>query len=279
MSKMHGIVMIDGKLTAAPKAALPLTSAGLLYGSGAFTTLRVLDEKLFGWLFHRARLQHSLEVLGFKAPASHWQPDILRLVEANRVKSAQVRLAILEGEGDLWTLSKARRAKAHVVIFSKPLALPKSPARVGLSRWPLHAGSPLAGLKLGAYVEPWQSLGEARSSGWQEAIRLNEHSQIAGGCRCALLWTSPAGIHAPADSCGGVPSSTLAWAEAYLARSGRRVSRKAYSVRALLACRELLLLSAGVGVRSVSTLLGRSLPGDGGPLAQELQEAYAANSV
>jgi branched-chain amino acid aminotransferase len=250
-----------------------------LYGSGAFTTLRVVDEKIFGWLFHRARLQRSLEILGFKAPASHWQADILRLLKANRVNTAQVRLAILEGEGDLWIAGKARRAQPQVVIFSKPLAPAKGPARVGLSRWPVHAGSPLAGLKLGAYVEPWLSLGEARSSGWQEAIRLNEHSQIAGGCRSALLWTSPAGIHAPADSCGGVPSSTLAWAEAYLARSGRRVSRKAYSVRALLACRELLLLSAGVGVRSVSALFGRSLPGDAGPLARELQKAYPANSV
>ncbi len=277
---MHPLVSVDGKILDVSEASMPITAAGALYGSGVFTTLRLINGAPFQWNLHAARLVDGARALSLPGaegldPGS-WLADLKALAHANAAPTSQSRIAIVEGEGDLWFAGQARDSRPHTVIFTKPLAPPKGAASVGLSDWPIHSGARLRGHKLLSYVEPWQALGEARLQGFHEAVRLNERGEVTGGCRCALLWEIDGSLRTTSEQCGGVRSTTLAWARQHLETSGRELISGAYGVEEIDHARELLLLSAGVGVRSVSSFRGRTLPGDSGDLAGELRAAYRA---
>lgn len=279
---MHPMVSVDGQILPAAQARLPIAAAGTLYGSGVFTTLRLTHGVAFQWDLHVARLLAGIRALNLpgagELDTATWLADLNALATANEASTSQSRIAIVEGEGDLWFAGHARDSRPHTLIFTRPLAPPKAGAAAGLSSWQVHSGARLRGHKLLSYVEPWHALGDAREQGFHEAVRLNERGEVACGCRCALLWEIDGSLRTASEGCGGVRSTTLAWAREHLESTGRELVSGAYGAVELDHARELLLLSAGVGVRSVSSFRGRTLPGDSGELAGELRAAYMAAS-
>lgn len=63
---MDGIAYVDGTVTSLSEARVPLMDRGYLLGDGVFETMRVSNGIVFRRDDHTARLQHGLEVLGFK---------------------------------------------------------------------------------------------------------------------------------------------------------------------------------------------------------------------
>ena len=272
---MWELIWLDGGILPLGQAGIPLTAAGALYGSGAFTTLPFVGGRGFQWARHLARLTAGLEALGI-VPAGglgNLESGLKELAAANRTDCGLARIALVEGQGDLWK-SEGPAPRLHCLMFMKPLPAPRVPARLGVSNWPVFSLSRLRGHKLVNYAEPWHALAEAQRHGDHEAVRLDERGRISGGCRSALLWRAGGELWHPSPECGGVRSTTLAWAVETLAHEGRAVGAAEAAVSDLQRADEILLLSAGVGVRSVCEFQARQLPADTGELAEYLALRY-----
>src|SRR5689334_21633913 len=135
---MDRLVYHNDRIVDVSDANIAPTLAGLLYGWGLFTTLRIYDGRVFAFEHHWERLLKSSEKarvpLGITAEVM--KRGLRDLVAANAVKQGRARITILKGEAGSWRGGAAR--EAEVLIFTAndatrqpaPMAFTLSPYRV-----------------------------------------------------------------------------------------------------------------------------------------------------
>ncbi|MBI5836594.1 MAG: aminotransferase class IV [Candidatus Eisenbacteria bacterium] len=303
------LVHLDGRVVPMAEARVPPTSAGFLCGAGTFTTARLVAGRLWQWPLHRLRLEAGCAALGFDPRATRvesLEAETRALAEAaGAPPDALARIQLFEGAGPLWPepaapgsasnaathpgerpIGPGGRSTAahgpadhpdrpvHRLILLRPAPAPRPPARVGFSDWRVFSNAPLRGLKLLSYAEPWRAMEAARANGFDEAIRANERGEVAGACRAGVLWSRDGEVFGPDSSCGGLESTTRAWAIGKLQARGRKVTLGAFPVSEVAGAEELILFSAGVGAWSAAEFQSRPLAGEGGRVATDLGKAF-----
>jgi branched-subunit amino acid aminotransferase/4-amino-4-deoxychorismate lyase len=188
------------------------TSQAALYGRGVFTTIRIIDGEPFLWEKHWRRLEHDAERLGIDlSPYSEYMirrgldesiPDDQRsILQKARISFMDERPA------PLWTSSQPP-VPTSVSILLAPLGEVPRPFRIGISSHRINSTSPIAGLKTCNYLEQTMSLDAARSRGFNEAIRLNEHGHITSACVANVFWLIRDQLFTPALLTGCLRGTT-----------------------------------------------------------------------
>src|SRR4029077_16107611 len=97
---MHAFIFQNDRIVDAGEAKIAPTAAGLLYGWGVFTTLRIYDGKPFAFDRHWKRLMNQVE--NARVPGA---PDLKqarraidKLIAANKVEQGRARLTLLKGD-------------------------------------------------------------------------------------------------------------------------------------------------------------------------------------
>src|ERR1044072_6593321 len=100
------------------EAVVAPTIAGLLYGWGVFTTLRVYNGKVFAFNYRWERLLRHSENERVSVPldAEKAKRALNDLIAANLVEQGRALFTILKGEAGFWRGASAR--DADVVVFT-----------------------------------------------------------------------------------------------------------------------------------------------------------------
>jgi branched-chain amino acid aminotransferase len=215
---------VDGFEVPASSAQLPVTDRGLMYGHGAFEVLRAeLGVALFASR-HLARLQRSLEAIGFAAQADSVvaaaKEDLDAAVRAWGREGAYVRLVVTAGSGDMGLSADIRRPTRIVVM--KPLPpRPGSPLRVvSLPHETFAAPGCLREHKVLPWLSQCLALAEARRKGADDGLLVAEGRWATEGVSSNLfvyddgvLRTPPLGGILPGITRGLVleSASELGW--------------------------------------------------------------------
>ncbi len=274
---MPGLIHLDGRVVTSARAALGAAGRGVLHGLGAFTTLRVCGGRGFQMTAHMERLEATLEALRIPAPAAvlgeYFVAALAELSRATGLRDGVARCSVHAGSGPPWGAAQPSGSASveQKLVLLRPVD-PEEPALLlGDSSWPLDSRSPLCGHKSLSYAEPVAALAQARTQGLGEAVRRNERGEVAGACQAALAWVRDGRLEAPPRIAGGVRSTTLQWLESC---AGGGLQRIALPARDLVQAEEILVLSAGRGIRAVVGYRGRELPGTAGAWFQRVKEAY-----
>ena len=116
-------VYINGKITPLKKAKISVLDRGLLYGDGAFETMRSYKGNILGLNEHLCRLFRTLKKLGIKTSASKNQikSKLFNLIKKNNLdsKDAYIKILVTRGasEGLPGTLKKR---STSLVIYAMP---------------------------------------------------------------------------------------------------------------------------------------------------------------
>src|SRR5947208_2595112 len=115
-------MILNGELVQEEHARIPVMDHGLLYGVGAFETLRLYGGHPFLLADHIDRLNRGLVRMGVRIPHSlgDWMGQIEQLAEACGLRDASVRLAVTggaEGPG----LTALTYEHPNSFIFMRPL--------------------------------------------------------------------------------------------------------------------------------------------------------------
>src|SRR5262245_19629068 len=101
---MRIFVNINGTITTADKATIPILDHGFLFGDNVYEAFRTYDRKVFLFSRHFRRLQHSARGIHLEIP---WAPERIRAEIARTIETAaypgesKVRLIVTRGVGDL----------------------------------------------------------------------------------------------------------------------------------------------------------------------------------
>jgi len=123
---MQGVCYVNGVITAADSAVVPVYDHGFLYGEGVYETLRTYGRAPFLFAEHMARLRRSAGMIALPVPISDeaMAAEIAKTIDACPRTGAEnelyIRILLTRGVGEL-TYNPTATPKPTLVIITKPL--------------------------------------------------------------------------------------------------------------------------------------------------------------
>jgi branched-subunit amino acid aminotransferase/4-amino-4-deoxychorismate lyase len=185
-------------------------SSAALYDKGVFTTIAIVDGAPFLWDKHWRRLSmHAakLEIDISDYTESEVFEELTQRIKGIDLKEGRARITFSdESDSEVWshcgeTKTGLSIIKADRRPLSNEFSLTISPHRINTT-------SPLAGIKSCNYLEHLLAHKEARSRGFDEAIRLNESGEIVSACMANIFWLRDGKLYTPSLKTGCLAGTT-----------------------------------------------------------------------
>ena len=137
---MRGAVYVNGRITPASEAVVPVYDHGFVYGEGVYETLRTYNKVPFLFDRHVRRLRQSAGHIGLDVPfddatLSGWIDDtVAAAARADGASSDEwyIRILLTRGVGELSYDVKATPAPSLVIIVKPNEEPPERMAREGI---------------------------------------------------------------------------------------------------------------------------------------------------
>jgi branched-subunit amino acid aminotransferase/4-amino-4-deoxychorismate lyase len=251
---MHRLIYHNDQLIDVAESRISPTSAGLLYGWGVFTNLRIYNGKAFAFDRHwnrlvahaeRARVPVALDVKKAKRALD-------RLIAANKVEQGRARITLLKGDTGSWRSEVARNSEL-LIFTSEEASTVRQDLTLTLSPYRLLSTAVLAGIKQTAMLENLFALEEARSRNFSEAVLLNERGEIVSATAANIFWVIGDEVFTPSISTGCVSGITRHFIHEIAVRWKLHIVEGSFPVQRLLVAREVFLTSTAREVSIVSS--------------------------
>jgi branched-chain amino acid aminotransferase len=251
---MHRLIYHNDQIIDAADTRIAPTSAGLLYGWGVFTTLRIYDGKAFAFDRHWKRLVLHAEkaripvVLDLK----HVRRAIDKLISANSVEHGRARLTLLKGDAGSWRTDPGPETEFLIFTSSEVQRVPGDLA-LTLSPYRILSTALLAGVKQTAMLENLFALEEARARGFNEAVLLNERGEIVSAAAANIFWVQGDEVFTPSLATGCVAGITRHFIRQLTTRWKLHLVEGSFPIQRLLDAREVFLTSTAREITIVSS--------------------------
>lgn len=240
-----------------------LPSSAFLYGKGVFTTIAIYDGQPFLLEKHWRRLFSNAAKVGIDVSEYSEQSvenELAELIRKNEVTNGRARITFLdESPSELWG-GYGENKTSLSILTGERREIPKN-FKLTISRYRINTTSPLAGVKSCNYLEHLMALDEAKSRGFNEAIRLNERGEIASACMANVFWLKGDRLFTPSLRTGCLAGTTR---EYILENLG--CAEVEAAVGELENADAIFLTSAGIGVVNVAEFDGIPMEGSDHPI-------------
>jgi branched-chain amino acid aminotransferase len=249
------LASVDGKVTPAAEATVPMKDDGLYRGDGAFEVIRLYGGKPFALVDHLDRLGRSAAAIELELDRVALEREIAGLLAAAGSVDGQLRLIVTRG---------GRRIAA-----TEPI--PEHGETLSLAVVTYSPTVILNGVKSLSYAANMQASRIAKARGADEAVLVRPDGTVLEPPTSAIFWVSPEGeLRTPVLSDGVLESITRDRLIKAL-----HVEEGSWDVADLRASHEAFLASTTREVQAVSAIDGSALPAAPGPRTREAQEAFA----
>jgi len=275
---IHRYVFHNERLLPIDQVRLSPGQGGLLNGWGLFTTLRVVEGVAFAFERHWQRLARDAQRTHCPFP---FQAETVRVrmdevLRANQVKEGCARIYVVHNQAGFWR-SDENFPPADLLICSSALPAYREPARLSLREQVRHAASPLAGVKVTAWLDNVWNLYEAQQAGYDEVVLLNERGEVAE-CTAANIFCVRGGrVATPPLSSGCLEGVTRDILLEIAPRAGVPAEERTLYPEDLYSADEVLLSSTNRNVIAVGEVAGRKIAAVRGPVLKKLDAAFAAH--
>jgi branched-chain amino acid aminotransferase len=243
------LAILDGTLSDASEARIPVTDDGFLRGDGVFEVIRLYGGRPFALDDHLARLANSAANLRVPVDVDAVRADVEALVEANDLREAALRVVITRGGHRLVLVETLKPLPATLAVTSIEYA----PTRV------------LDGIKSLSYAANVLARRLAQEGGGDEALLVTPHGRVLEGPTCSFVC-----------SLDGGPLVTPPLSDHILDSITRRRLLSVCDVREevvtsddLPRVREAFMASTLREVHPIHAIDGTALPETPGPLTQD----------
>lgn len=252
---------IDGVLRDIDRARIAPNDRGFLLADGLFETMRALDGEVRFFEVHCQRLRRGMEALGITI---EWSDAVLaeacrEVLTANELEDASLRLTVTRGTGPRgllppeYPVPTVLVTAAGVARHANDLA-PVSMTVSGIRR---NEGSPLSQLKALNYLDNIMALRQAKASGFDDALMLNNAGNACSATAANFFILSGSRFATPPLSDGVLDGITRARFMRMAADQGFEVVEESLSVTRVIEADAAYLTNSLIGVRNVGALDGR----------------------
>ena len=249
------LASVDGVISPADEARVPIADDGLLRGDGGFEVVRVYRGVPFAWDEHLARLGRTCD--GLRLP-----------VELDRIRAeAEAVLAQAQEPESLLRLVVTRGGRRIAVV--EPLPVRGATARVATITY--APSRVLNGLKTLSYAGNMLAVRLAKEQGYDEALFVTPHGRVLEGPTWTFFWVADGRLHTPPLSEGILDSITRA---KLLAACD--VEERTCTLEDVRAAEEAFIASTVREVMPIVAVGDIVLPSAPGPVTRSAHEAFRA---
>src|SRR5688572_1805518 len=184
---LRGAVYVNGTITPAHQAVIPVYDHGFLYGEGVYETLRTYNRVPFLYDRHARRMRASAERIQLLVPfdddtLAAWVDDTL--AAAGELREAYIRILLTRGIGEL-TYDIGATPAPSLVIIVKPLeeVSPRVDQEgIVISLVPIlrnHPGSVNPIIKSNNLLNNAIAMQQANERGAEEALMCNYRGELS----------------------------------------------------------------------------------------------------
>jgi branched-chain amino acid aminotransferase len=250
------LASVDGRLSPAAEATIPITDDGLLRGDGAFEIVRLYGGRPFALGEHLYRLERSAAAIELGFDRGQLEREIEALLDEYGGPDGALRIVLTRG---------GRR-----IAICEPL--PDWPPTVRVTSVGYVPSEILTGVKSISYAANMQATRLAQSRGADEAILVRPDGVVLEAPTSSVFWVGSDGaLRTPNLEVGILESITRARLIAAL-----EVEQGEYRLEELREAQEAFLASTTREVQAISAVDGRSLAEAPGPRTGAAIEALAA---
>jgi D-alanine transaminase len=274
------IVWLDGRLLPLEQARISPLDRGFLFGDGAYEVLPVYGGRAYRFEAHMARLDRSLAGIRMAPPLDRagWLAAFGQLVHANGGGNLLLYVQVTRGvEAER---NHVPQAGTRPTVFASVQSLPVIAAAaiengvaavtaedIRWSRCDIKSTS-----LLGNVLLRWL----AADAGATETILLRD-GRLTEGSASSVHVVKQGRIVTPPQTNAILPGTTRGVILELAAREGIPSERRAVAEAELRAADELMIASAGGGVRAIASLDGRAVgSGAPGPVYRRIYAAFKA---
>jgi branched-subunit amino acid aminotransferase/4-amino-4-deoxychorismate lyase len=225
---------------------------------------------------HLERLSQSAKLLGLPLDAFDLKKACYDTVRANKLKDARIRLTVSMGEGE---------AAPDLPKHPRPTVLATAASYVPLSDEAYHKGykvvvstidqdsqSPLSRLKSANYLNNILARREARASGVDESILLNERGFLCEGSASNIFLVSKGNLITPGGESGCLPGITRQVVMELAQGLGIGISEREVRLEELLHANEAFLTNSIMELMPLAEVNGQRI--GRGKVTGRLIQAY-----
>jgi branched-chain amino acid aminotransferase len=271
---MNATVYVNGKITDAASAAVPVFDHGFLYGEGVYETLRTYGHQPFLFDRHMERLRRSASLIALAVPFSdeEMRERVERTMAAHRdLDEAYIRILLTRGVGEL-TYNPAATPTPTLIIIVKPFPAPPEQtftegiklSLVGIRRNHPDALNPM--IKSNNLLNNALAMQEALGRGADEALMLNHDGEIVECSQSNFFIVCGGTLHTAPLSSGLLPGITREFVLGLARNLGIPVQEEALRPADLAAADEAFISGTTREVTPVVAVddqtIGRGKPGE-----------------
>jgi branched-chain amino acid aminotransferase len=286
---MRAVVYVNGVVTDARDAVVPVYDHGFLYGEGVYETLRTYAREPFLFDRHLTRMRHSASLMSLTVPFD--DAELLSRLRSTLAAAhhgdaaggdAYIRILLTRGVGEL-TYNLSACPVPTLVIIVKPYVAP--PERsfthgititlVSVRRNHPNALNPM--IKSNNLMNNALAMQEAIGRGGDEALMQNQAGEIVECAQSNVFIVSKGALVTPPLSAGLLPGITREFVMELARDTGVDAREARVTPAELLAADEVFLTGTTREVTPVvrvdETPIGAGTPG---PVTKRLQTAFRA---
>ena len=272
-------IYLNGDLVPEEDAKITVQDRAILFGDGAYETMRTYAGAFFRFPEHLRRLRYTLD--GLRLDLEQTDADITegarRLVEANGVPNARLRLTVTGGRfgGEI---RLKRTHPPNLIMTAVPLTPPppevyETGVTVLLNPWPVHSRAPLPHLKTINRLPHLMAKEDALAKDAWESLFCDETGAILEGTATNVFFVIDDVLMTPSLSGARLAGVT----RDVVLETARRLEIPARELRVgaedVKAAEEAFLTSTTIELLPIRTV-GSTRIGPPGPVWAKLHQCY-----
>ena len=287
---MQGVVYVNGTITSADAAVVPVFDHGFLYGEGVYETLRTYRREPFLFAEHMARLRRSAGMIALPVPlgdedlAAEIAKTIAACPRTGAENDLYIRILLTRGVGEL-TYNPAATPTPTLVIITKPL--PGFPAAhytngirvalVGVRRNHPDALNPQ--IKSNNLLNNAMAAQEAMRVGADEALMRNHDGFVVECSQCNFFIVTNGVLKTPRLGDGLLPGITRQFVIGMARESGIAVEETGILPVEAQGADEAFVTGTTREITPVTRIDDANVAsGHVGPVTQQLMAAFKART-
>ncbi len=283
MSQEREIAWVDGKITPAREARVPILDHGFLYGDGVFEGLRVTPVGIFRFEDHMKRLEIACRAIGLAVDGGMDRISQVARETARAwgARDGYLRLIVSRGTGDLGLDPASCKRPAIVCIAGGlgDLSPEKRAAGINLITSSLRrpAGDVLdPRVKSLNYLNNVLAKREANLRGADDALVLNAQGLVAEASAANIFVLTGSHLATPPATDGALEGITRRTVLEIAEELGLEPRERSLGRFDLFAADAVFYTGTRAGLVPVGTLDGSRIEARGRPRVQEIQAIFEA---
>jgi len=274
------VISVNGVITPAEEAVIPVLDHGFLFGDSVYETLRTHRHKPFLFTRHFRRMERSARSIELELPWSREETfsEVRRTTDAAGLSSeSRIRITITRGVGKVGPDPASCKSPNVIIIVTPLVELPESVYEHGVDvvTSSLHRTLHLADAKTGNLIRTVLAQRESRMAGAFEAILLTPEGWISDGITSNVYLVKGRKVLTPSREANSLEGITQGTVLALARNSGLEVVEGLLHPREIAQADEMFLTSTTREVVPIVRVDGRPVAsGAPGPVTLGLRAAY-----